>query len=185
MTIFIIVWAVWFASEILLNRLFRSGESDQKNLDKGTIRIIWITIGIANSMGILAAIFIRLPVSSNIIVQYCGILIIISGMILRFVSIMTLGRFFTVDVTIRTDHKIKKDGVYRLIRHPSYTGSIISFIGFGISLNNWISLFVITVPVIIAMFNRIKIEENLLIKQFGSEYQKYMKKSYRLIPWIL
>jgi protein-S-isoprenylcysteine O-methyltransferase Ste14 len=185
MTIFIIVWAVWFASEILLNRLFRSGKSDQKNLDKGTIRIIWITIGIANSMGILAAILIRLPVSSNIIVQYCGILIIISGMILRFVSIMTLGRFFTVDVTIRADHKIKKDGVYRLIRHPSYTGSIISFIGFGISLNNWISLFVITVPVIIAMFNRIKIEENLLIEQFGSEYQEYMKKSYRLIPWIL
>jgi protein-S-isoprenylcysteine O-methyltransferase Ste14 len=184
MTVFIIVWAFWFASEILLNRLFRSGKSDQKNLDKGTIRIIWITIGIANSLGILAAIFVRLPLSINTIISYSGILIIIAGMILRFVSIMTLGRFFTVDVTIRTDHKIKKDGVYRLIRHPSYTGSLISFFGFGISLNNWISLFIITVPVIIAMLNRIKIEEKLLIEQFGEDYQEYMRESFRLIPWI-
>jgi protein-S-isoprenylcysteine O-methyltransferase Ste14 len=184
MTVFIIVWAFWFASEILLNRLFRSGKSDQKNLDKGTIRIIWITIGIANSLGILAAIFVRLPLSINTIISYSGILIIIAGMILRFVSIMTLGRLFTVDVTIRTDHKIKKDGVYRLIRHPSYTGSLISFFGFGISLNNWISLFIITVPVIIAMLNRIKIEEKLLIEQFGEDYQEYMRESFRLIPWI-
>jgi protein-S-isoprenylcysteine O-methyltransferase Ste14 len=184
MMIFFIVWAVWFASEIFLNRLFHSGKSDQKDLDKGTIRIIWITIGIANSLGIITAVFIRLHISSYFIIPYCGLFLIISGMILRFISIVTLGRFFTVDVTIRADHKIKKDGVYRLIRHPSYTGSIISFIGFGISLNNWISLFVITVPVIFAMLNRIKIEENLLIEEFESEYQDYIKKSYRLIPWI-
>lgn len=184
MTIFTIVWSVWFASEILLNRLFRSGEHDKKDLDRGTLRIVWITICLAISAGIFAVYFVRVPISNNIFIPYFGLVLIISGMIFRFVSILTLGRFFTVDVTIRKDHKIKKDGVYKIIRHPSYTGSILSFIGIGFSLNNWISLFVISIPVIIAMLYRIEVEENTLIKQFGIEYQDYMKTTYRLIPWI-
>jgi protein-S-isoprenylcysteine O-methyltransferase Ste14 len=184
MTIFIIIWSIWFLSEILLNRLFHSGKADKKNLDKGTIKIIWITIGIANSLGILSTIFILLPISRNLLIPYMGLILIVSGMIFRFISILSLGRFFTVDITIRNNHKIKKDGVYRLIRHPSYTGSILSFIGFGISLNNWISLLIICLPVIFAMLNRIKIEEKLLVDQFGIEYTNYIKKTFRLVPWI-
>jgi protein-S-isoprenylcysteine O-methyltransferase Ste14 len=183
-TIFIIIWSVWFISEILLNRLFRSGEHDKKNLDRGTLSIVWITVGIANSLGIIATFFIRSPISNNAFIPYLGLALITFGMIFRFIAILTLGKFFTVDVTIRKDHEIKKDGVYKLIRHPSYSGSILSFIGFGFSLNNWISLFVVSIPVIIAMLYRIKIEENLLIKQFGVGYQDYLKNTFRLIPWI-
>jgi len=184
MTVFTIIWSIWFLSEILLNRLFHSGKEDKKNLDKGTIRIIWITIGIANSLGILSSILKIFPISSYLLIPYFGLFLIVSGMIFRFISILSLGRFFTVDVTIRNNHKIKKDGVYRLIRHPSYTGSILSFIGFSFSLNNWISLLIISLPVIFAMLHRIKIEEKLLIDQFGIEYTDYMKKTFRLVPWL-
>jgi len=184
MMVFITIWSIWFLSEILLNRLFHSRKDDKKNLDKGTIRIIWITVGIANSLGIMSAIFILLPISNNLLIPYFGLVLIAGGMIFRFISILSLGRFFTVDVTIYNDHIIKKDGVYRLIRHPSYTGLILSFLGFGISLNNWISLLIICLPVISAMLYRIRIEEKLLIDQFGIEYIDYMKKTYRLVPWI-
>jgi protein-S-isoprenylcysteine O-methyltransferase Ste14 len=178
---FIIIWSIWLIAEILLNRL---KHSDKKGQDKGSLRIIWITIGIAISLGVLASIFLNVPISNWIFVQYFGLLLIIAGMILRFISILTLGNLFTVDVTIRDNHKIKKDGVYGIIRHPSYTGSILSFIGFGISLNNWISLIVITILIVMAMLYRIKIEEKLLIDQFGNEYLDYSKKTYRLIPCI-
>ncbi|TRZ53759.1 isoprenylcysteine carboxylmethyltransferase family protein [bacterium] len=184
MTIFIIIWSIWFISEILLNRLFRSGTGDKRNQDRGTLRIIWITIGVANSLGILAAIFIKIPISRIVIVPYIGLVLIIFGMIFRIISILSLGKLFTVDVTIRDNHKIKKNGVYRLIRHPSYLGSILSFIGFGISLNNWISLLIISILVTITMLNRIIVEERILTEQFGIEYLDYMKKTYRLVPWI-
>jgi protein-S-isoprenylcysteine O-methyltransferase Ste14 len=184
MVIFILVWSIWFISEILLNRFLRSGKNIKNDLDKGTIRIIWITIGIANSLGIIFAIFLSALICNNLIIPCVGLFLIVLGMILRFISIWTLGRFFTVDIAIRDDQTIKQDGIYRFIRHPSYSGSILSFVGFGISLNNWISLLVISIPVIIAMLNRIKIEERLLIDQFGGEYLDYMKKTDRLIPWI-
>jgi protein-S-isoprenylcysteine O-methyltransferase Ste14 len=184
MVVFIIIWSLWFFSEIFLNRFFRSGNYGKTNHDKGSIRIIWITIGMANTIGIVTAAFIRFPVSSSPLIQYVGLSLIISGMIFRFVSIMVLGKFFTVDVTIREDHKLKKDGIYRYLRHPSYSGSILSFIGFGLSLNNWFSLLVISLPVTVVMIYRIKVEEKLLVEQFGTEYLDYMKSTRRLIPWI-
>jgi protein-S-isoprenylcysteine O-methyltransferase Ste14 len=118
------------------------------------------------------------------LLPYFGLILITAGMLFRFISVWSLGRFFTVDVTIRTNHKLKKDGVYRIIRHPSYAASILSFIGFGISLNNWLSLLIISVPVTFAMLYRIKIEEKMLLNQFGAAYADYMKRTKRLIPWI-
>lgn len=184
MIIFIIIWSIWLISEIVLNRLFRSGSNDIKHQDKGTLGLIWITILFANSMGILFVVFSKFPISNSLIIPYTGLLLITGGMLFRFISIWSLGRLFTVDVTIRENHRVKKDGVYRLIRHPSYLGTIVSFIGFGFSLNNWISLIIISIPVTVAILNRIKIEEKLLVEQFGNEYSAYMSRTYRLLPWI-
>jgi len=162
----------------------RSGKSDQKGADKGSFQIIWITIGIANTFGLLAAIFLELPISQTLLVPFLGLALIVMGMIIRFVAIWTLGRFFTVDVTIRENHTIKQSGLYKIIRHPSYLGSLLSFIGYGLSLNNWVSLILISVLMTWAMLHRIAIEEKVMVKQFGEEYISYMKHSRRLIPWI-
>lgn len=117
-------------------------------------------------------------------IQYIGLGIIISGMVFRFFAIRSLGRLFTVDVTIREDHKLKKNGLYRVIRHPSYFGSLLSFTGFGISLNNWISLIILICFISAAFLYRIKIEEKALTDHFGAEYLEYKKNTFCLIPWI-
>lgn len=184
MTLFIAIWAVWFLSEILLNRLFRSADFDKKDQDKNSLRIIWFTIGIANLLGIIFYIFIRFPISRSLIAPYLGLCLIVVGMVIRFMAIWSLGKFFTVDVTIRMDHKIKRDGMYRIIRHPSYLGSLLSFLGYGLSLNNWFSLVIILLPVTMAMLNRIKIEEKVLLNRFGLEYTEYLHTTYRLIPYL-
>ncbi len=181
---FIIIWSIWFLSEILLNRLFRSADDDKKDQDKNSLRIIWLTIGIANLLGIIFTIFFRFPISRSLITPYLGLCLIVVGMVIRFMAIWSLGKFFTVDVTIRMDHKIKRDGMYRIIRHPSYLGSLLSFMGYGLSLNNWFSLVIILLPVTMAMLNRIKIEEKVLLNQFGLEYSEYLHTTYRLIPYI-
>jgi protein-S-isoprenylcysteine O-methyltransferase Ste14 len=181
---FIIVWSIWLISEILLNSLLRSGSNDKKNQDKGSIKIIWITITLANTLGVLCSIFINFPISKLEIIPNIGLILIMAGMIFRFIAVWSLGKLFTADITIRENHTIKKDGLYKILRHPSYSGSILSFIGFGISLNNWISLIIISILVTMAMLHRIKIEEGMLKEQFKLEYEEYIKATYRLIPWI-
>ena len=184
MVIFWIIWIIWILSEILLNRFMRSGSGDKKNQDKGSLGFMWIMIVLGISASIFIAFKTRFPIGPGLLVPTIGLLLLVAGMTLRFISVFTLGKMFTVDVTIREDHKIKTDGVYRYIRHPSYTGSLLSFTGLGLTWNNWLSLIILFVLITISFIYRIRIEEKLLTEQFGNGYLEYQKKTYRLFPWI-
>lgn len=124
------------------------------------------------------------PIVPGVLMNRIGLSVILLGMILRFVAIMQLGRLFTVNVTIRKDHHIKRTGLYSILRHPSYAGSLLSFLGFGLSVNNWLGLVIAFVPVFVVFVYRMNIEEKVLTNQFGEEYTDYMKHTSRLIPWI-
>ena len=124
------------------------------------------------------------PLFSNPAFRYVGIVIIILGIILRLVAVASLGKLFNVDVTIRQNHRLKQDAISKYLRHSSHFASLLSFIEFGISLNNWISLFLITIAILFAFITRIKIEEKVLIEQFDKEYIEYKKTTSGLIPFI-
>ena len=100
------------------------------------------------------------------------------------VSILTLRKYFTTNVAIRDDHRIIKSGVYRFVRHPSYSGSIISFFGLGLVFVNWLATIILVVPITIAFMKRIKIEERALENAFGEEYISYRKSTWLLFPWL-
>ena len=182
--IFEITWICWLLSEILLNILLRSGSAGTEDFDKKSLRLIWITIIVSIVLGVLCAVNIEVPIVGAYWLNYTGVAIIILGMILRFVAIKTLGRFFTVDLSVREGHTLVNAGLYKYIRHPSYSGSLLSFFGFPLSLNNWVSLIVIFVPVLLVFLYRIRLEEGMLVKQLGTEYEAYQKRTKRLIPWI-
>jgi protein-S-isoprenylcysteine O-methyltransferase Ste14 len=95
-----------------------------------------------------------------------------------------LGRFFTVNVTIRIDHQLIQSGFYKYLRHPSYTGALLSFLGLGLSLNNWFSLVIVFLPTLFAFIHRMNIEENVLAEQFGKQYQDYISKTKRILPFV-
>ncbi len=183
-TLFTTIYVIWLLSEILLNRLVRSGATDQPQSDKNTLRLIWIVV----VMSILAAYYIARMVSCPIgparTIPYVGIAMVLLGVIARLLIIRSLGRFFTVDVTIREGHVLKTDGIYAYLRHPSYAASLLSFIGFGLSLNNWIALAIVTVAVFTVFIRRIHVEETVLIRQFGEAYIAYQRKTRRLVPFV-
>lgn len=183
-TITIISYIILLFTEVLLNRILRSKSSDKQNADKNSITLIWITIIAAISIAIYISQTMHVPISKNPSLLYIGVSIIFIGLIVRLFAVYTLGQFFTVDVTIRQDHKLKKDGLYKYLRHPSYFASLISFIGMGVTFNNWISLLLIVIPILIVFINRIKIEEKVLVEHFGSEYIEYKKVTNGLIPFI-
>jgi len=182
--IFIIMYAIWLTSEVLLNRLVRSKKTDQQGADKGSLTFIWLTIAVSVTAAVFVAAWHYIPISSHPNIAYIGLAIIGAGIVLRLAVIATLGRFFTVDVTIRQGHQLKKNGFYKYLRHPSYFASLLSFVGFGISLNNWASLAIVTISILVAFIKRIQVEEKTLIEQFGEEYLQYKKTTRALIPFI-
>jgi protein-S-isoprenylcysteine O-methyltransferase Ste14 len=180
---FIIIWILWFASEIFLNRMFRSG-SKVKDLDKGSLTLVWCAIFFGISLAIASKYYCFIPIANSPIVQHIGLFVIVFGIAGRFYAINSLGKFFTVNIAIHEHHLLKKNGLYKYIRHPSYTFSLLSFTGFGLSLNSWIALTILMVPVTAAMLYRIVVEEKVLKEQFGTEYSDYIKNTYRLLPFI-
>ncbi|MGO4293402.1 methyltransferase family protein [Chitinophaga sp. RAB17] len=180
-----IIYLVWFLSEILLHRILRGGDkADKKKQDRGSLAFIWIVIIVFINIAVLVSIKTQYYIMQGPLMNRIGLSVILLGMLLRFISIAQLGRLFTVVVTIRKDHHIKKDGLYSLLRHPSYAGSLLSFLGFGLSINNWLGLVIVFIPVLAVFIYRMNIEEKMLTEQFGEEYTDYMKHTSRILPWI-
>lgn len=183
-TIFNITCLIWLLSEVLLNRLLHSKGSDRKGFDGHSLWLIWFAIAAAVSVAVIVTTHLPCPIMNDVVIKYTGLGIIWTGIILRFAAVVSLGKFFTVDVTIRKGHRLKTNGLYKLLRHPSYSASLLSFIGFGFALNNLISLLIITIAILAVFIVRIRIEEKVLSQQFGAEYAEYKKHTYALIPFV-
>ncbi|WNI35313.1 isoprenylcysteine carboxylmethyltransferase family protein [Chryseobacterium sp. SG20098] len=178
-TLFYISMAAWFLTEFLYKNMLKSGKEDQKNKDKSTLNILWLAIPFSIASAVFVSYQTHFPIIDGIWILYLGELFIVIGIIVRYMIIRSLGKYFTVDVTIRQDHKIKKEGFYKYLRHPSYAFSLLTSFGLGLYLNNWLSL-----VFALAFAYRIKIEEQTLIEQFGDEYIEYRKRTKKLIPFI-
>jgi hypothetical protein len=65
---------------------------------------------------------------------FLALVLVLIGLFIRWTAILTLGRFFTVDVAVHSDHALVENGLYRFVRHPFYTGLLVAFLGVGGSL---------------------------------------------------
>ena len=117
-------------------------------------------------------------------VFWTGCVLFGAGLTLRWYSIIYLGRFFTVNVAIHSSHEIIDTGPYARIRHPSYSGALLAFLGLALSLTNWVSLAVMMVPISWAFIRRMSTEETALANALGAPYIQYMKRTKRLVPFV-
>lgn len=181
---FDIIWISWLASEILLSRLMRAEKTDN-NLDKSSLKILWISI----STAVTAGVFLKnsgpvLTIHYYMPLYYCGIILIVGGVLLRGSAILKLKKSFTVNVAVAQGQKLVNSGIYKYIRHPAYTGSLLSFAGLAIVFNHWLTMLVIFIPIFLAFYYRIHVEEQALLQAFGEQYARYIKNSRKLLPFI-
>lgn len=111
-----------------------------------------------------------------------GLALLLLGIIIRWTAIYTLGKYFTGTVLIKNDHQLIRTGLYKHLRHPSYTGLLIAHLGLGLSFSNWISLALSVIPFSVAAFYRMHVEERALREAFGDAYISYSQSTKRLIP---
>jgi len=115
--------------------------------------------------------------------RWIGLVLFIMGMALVVLSGIALNRFYSKDVTIQVDHKLITSGVYCRIRHPRYLGGILSSAGLCLLYLSWAGLFGMA-AFIILIFIRIHDEEQLMHQEFGSQWESYCGRSWKLVPFI-
>mmetsp|Transcript_51605 Transcript_51605/g.63133 ORF Transcript_51605/g.63133 Transcript_51605/m.63133 type:complete len:210 (+) Transcript_51605:41-670(+) len=110
--------------------------------------------------------------------------LVLFGIPFRIYSKYILGKHFTYVVSIQKDHTLIDYGPYKIVRHPGYTGSILSYFGNAIWLQNPI-WYVTSFFASKALLKRIENEEEMLQNKFGDKYIEYKKNvKYKLIPFI-
>src|SRR5262245_15739435 len=113
--IFAALFAIFWISETIIGRRMRAGNQDRTE-DRGSLAVL--------SVGFFAAwvgaiVCYRLFPQASIdgaAALFSGITVMVIGQSLRWWSVATLGRFFTVNVAIRTEHRLIESGPYRYVR---------------------------------------------------------------------
>jgi protein-S-isoprenylcysteine O-methyltransferase len=181
-----IVVVLFPVSEITLAILKRADSTSARGEDRGSMRLLWlaIAVGVASAVVSQWAVLARLPFPSRL-VRVLALALLLGGLAIRWASIVTLGRLFTVDVAIQQGHALVQRGLYRFVRHPSYSGLLLAFFGLGLVFANWLSLLVLMVPVTLAVINRIAKEEQALLVALGPSYAAYCARTKRLFPGLV
>ena len=182
--ILLVSW-VWALSEIIgsyiIPRLRQKGEVKTRS-DRGSRMVIWL--------GMLIAIFLSDYFATHGITPlpepffYLGLFLMLIGILFRQWAIWVLGRFFSTKVRIVSDHRIVREGPYKYLRHPSYSGMLMILLGLGLASRTWLGTIIILALFTLVIGYRIRVEENALKTEFGREYVEYAKKTKRLFPFL-
>lgn len=155
------------------------------NLDKGSLALFDVTGILSIPAGIIVGFTRYGRVRAfETYVAGAGVALMLAGTALRWAAILTLWSYFTVNVSILEGQRVVRCGLYRFVRHPSYTGLLLRYAGFCMALANWFSAALIFLPLLVATLYRIRVEEAALREHFGEEYAAYARVTKRLVPGI-
>ena len=123
--------ALWCLSELWIGLRHRAAD---RSRDDGTLVRRVLVVGGGMVVAMLVSIWLpgRLPPAWQPTLLWGGCALMLAGMLLRAWSIRVLAGFFTVDVTIAADHRLIRSGAFRWVRHPSYTGLLLTVLGLSV-----------------------------------------------------
>lgn len=122
---------------------------------------------------------LRLP--SVVHAQFVGVVLTVAGYLLFIWSVRARGRF-SVSWAMPVDQKLVTWGPYRFVRHPSYSGYFLMFVGFFLVWSNVLAI--IPLFAIYGYYRVSVVEEEFLVKRFGDVYREYQGRTGRFVPRI-
>lgn len=181
-----IFWAIFLFAYLPEFRLVaRTRPAPGAKADRGSMQLIMLA-GWIGMMGafVVAGIPAFLIVHGRMILFDTGLAMMVGGSLLRRHCFKMLGQHFTGDVRAAEDQPVIDSGLYHWIRHPSYTGGMLMYLGTGLALTNWLSVLIIGVTTAAAYVYRVRVEEKALLNALGGRYQEYMARTKRFIPFV-
>ncbi len=115
-------------------------------------------------------------------VSVAGDVLVVTGLGIGML-VITQNSYAAATVNVESDQKLASEGLYRLVRHPMYAGSLIMMLGMPLALGSYWGLLLITPGVVVLVF-RILDEEKLLTRELAG-YREYTQRvRYRLLPYV-
>jgi len=176
------IFAATLIIDCFLSRQYSAGDGSR---DKNTSQLLVLSLGFNIILMVFCSFFglDALTSTPNFLVPL-GLMMSVTGVILRYTSIFSLGDRFTWRVEILDQHSLKEDGLYAWIRHPSYLGGLLGVYGAALTFESFISLLVLSCTYLPLIIYRIVVEEKALGQYFGDLFDGYQARTYRLVPYL-
>jgi protein-S-isoprenylcysteine O-methyltransferase Ste14 len=177
-------WA-WIVTEVLVLLVTRTRRGGGDISDRGSLIVLWVVIFSAMFVGSWAgAAYTPTAFHAGHWLRYVCLGLLALGLAIRWTAIYTLGKAFSANVAIHSTQKLNQSGLFRFMRHPSYTGMMLIFLAMGLNTRNWLGLAIIFLAPLAALLYRIHVEEAALTGAFGVDYVEYSRTTKRLIPGL-
>jgi protein-S-isoprenylcysteine O-methyltransferase Ste14 len=115
---------------------------------------------------------------------WLGAAVTIVGLLFAVWAREHLGSNWSRSVTIKQDHELIMTGPYAVVRHPIYTGILTGFLGMAIAISQ-VRGFVVFVLIFLALWIKLRMEEQWMRSQFGETYTAYARQTAALVPYVL
>ncbi len=185
---FFIAVLIWAVPERIGSFWWRSSrDPSARRQDRGSIVLVvgLVVAGVGVGFG-LAAVWTGAAIPwFRPQVTIAGIVLMLLGTGLRWWAIITLGRYFTLDVAVRSTQLVVQSGPYRFVRHPAYSGTLLILLGLGLALANWASLVAVFGGGLVGLLYRVRVEEKALTDALGQPYVDYVRRTKRFIPFLV
>lgn len=182
---FHVLTSVWAMGEVLIALITTTGRGQGKIQDRGTQIILWIVI-IASfkvDQWMHRVLSVDMPGGTSWLPQV-AFWVFAVGLGIRAAAVFRLGRAFSANVALRAGQQLERTGLYGIVRHPSYLGLELIFLGAALHTLTWACFSIVLIPPTLAVLYRIRVEEIALRRAFGAEYLDYSRSTRRLIPGI-
>lgn len=135
---------------------------------------------------ILSAAFDIFSIGSfqNILGARIALAIMATGIIIIIYFLVTFSRFYTRTLVTINQLTLDKKGLYKVIQHPGYLGTILIWAPPGIPMQNNIIFTTASLMIPIAYYYRINNEEKMLVENFVDAYKQYQKQSWHLLSFL-
>jgi len=177
-----LLWLLWLAYWFIAGRNVKATQRHESLASRAS-HIVPLIIGVI----LLWSEKLRAGFLSNKIfppseeLYLAGVCLVALGLAFTVWARIHLGRNWSGTVTVKQDHELVRDGPYRHVRHPIYTGLLLAFIGCALARDEWRG--VLGIAIIYAGFwRKLKLEERWMTEQFGEAYRRYITEVPALIP---
>ncbi len=113
-----------------------------------------------------------------------GAVIFAGALVLFFATHRQLKRNWSQTLELRADHTLVTHGVYRLVRHPMYTAFFLWAVAQVLLLQNTIAGLCGLVGFGMLYTFRVGREEAMMREAFGQQWDEYVARTRRLIPYV-
>ena len=180
----IAMWCWWVLAIVWLVLIFWRKSVKKRETAEERIRHVapmlvgfWLLFGRAWSLSWLE--FILLPRTQTLL--WSGVALAVLGVAFSIWARLALGSNWSGVVTLKEDHELIRKGPYRWVRHPIYTGIIMSFAGTALiegRVRGWLGLALVWVT----FYFKARREEKFLRQEFGNGFEEHARSTGMFFP---